>query len=113
MRIWHQKLLPHLCRQHLLACWREGLVVYSIITNNKNGYRNHPAVLEYRNAPRALHEHLRAIQKEMIKRGYHPKPLPPLKLKRGRSVIRPWQTLAEQRRILNSKPCKCILPILT
>lgn len=35
MRIWHESLIPKLCRQHLLAMWREGLGAYKIITENK------------------------------------------------------------------------------
>ena len=54
MRIWHEQLIPHLCKQHLLACWREALGAYSIITKNKRGYRNHPATQEFIDAPYAL-----------------------------------------------------------
>ena len=32
MRIYHQSLIPKLCREHLLAVWNEGNTVYKIIT---------------------------------------------------------------------------------
>lgn len=110
MRIWHEKLIPKLCRQHLLACWREGLGAYNIITENKKGYRNHPAVKEFENAPQALWHRLFQIRFEMQKRGYNPKQLPytPNKLTDMKYTdIKQWQTLEEQIEVLKSKKCDC------
>ncbi len=65
--MWHEKLIPKLCRQHLLAMWREGLGIYSILSNNKKGYRNHPAVKEFEDSLGVLWFRLYAVRREMIK----------------------------------------------
>lgn len=44
MRIWDQIPPNKLCRNHLLAEHRETLAIWSILTNDKKGYRNHPEV---------------------------------------------------------------------
>lgn len=106
MRIWHESLIPKLCRQHLLAMWREGLGAYSIITNNKKGYRNHPAVKEFENNHLELKNRLWAVRQEMLKRGYNPKPLPDARMRCDGKVI-PWQTLEEQIEIIKYKKCDC------
>ena len=108
MRIWHKKLIPLLCRQHLLACWREALGAYSIITNHKEGYKNHPAVKEFKDAPEALYARLHFIRQEMLNRGYQPKPLPEPAYHLFRNgLIHQWQTLKEQVTILKEKHCNC------
>lgn len=109
MRIWHEKLIPHLCQKHLCAMWREGLGAYKIITENKKGYRNHPATKEYEHAPNALYSLLTLVRAEMIKRSYHPKEMPPQATYTATEQIQPWQTLEEQRQVLKSKGCKCNL----
>lgn len=134
MRIWNEELIPKLCRQHLLAVWREGLGAYKIITENKKGYRNHPAVKEFRHNKGELTNRLIHIRVEMKKRGYNPKPYPWHKGKRtycswnengqehgyyldeaiSTSVVintehayTPWQTLEEQIAVLKRKGCDC------
>jgi len=107
MRIWHEELIPKLCRQHLLAVWREALGCYSIIVNNKSGYRNHPAVKEFEDAPVRLWYRLCAIRAEMCRRGYCPKPLPKIHVKHRVETLREWQTLPEQIEVLKSKNCDC------
>jgi len=118
MRIWHEKLIPRLCQKHLCACWREGLGAYKIITENKTGYRNHPAVKEFKDAPQELHDRLKQIREEMLKRGYHPKELGLSWFNKGYldgdghyqpNQLTPWQTLEEQIKILKTKGCKCDL----
>lgn len=110
MRIWHEELIPKLCRQHLLAVWREGLGCYKIITENKNGYRNHPAVKEFENNHGELRLRLSSIRQEMISRGYKPKELPfPESGLTGNTFgkYEPWQTLDEQIEVLKLKGCNC------
>jgi uncharacterized protein (TIGR02328 family) len=114
MRIWHEQLIPKLCRQHLLACWREGLGCYKIITENKKGYRNHPAVKEFEDAPSKLWERLASIRHEMINRGYNPKHLPPQFTfdENGKATLIPekikeWQDLKTQIEWLKTKKCNC------
>jgi len=132
MRIWHEQLIPKLCQKHLCAMWREGLGCYKILTEDKKGYRNHPAVKEFEGKIEQLWLRLHEVRQEMLKRGYHPKPLPPIKTKilhgwdKGSGVgddnefgmiglidshfwIEEWQTLEEQIKVLQSKHCDCKL----
>lgn len=109
MRIWHEQLIPLLCQKHLCAMWREGLGCYKIITENKRGYRNHPAVKEFYNYNGNLYERLQKVRDEMIKRGYHPKEMPemysPMIFTSHNESE--WQTLEQQVEILKAKGCKC------
>lgn len=108
MRIWHERLIPKLCRQHLLAVWREGLGCYSILYNDKKGYRKHPAVKEFENAIMSLYQRLEVIRNEMLRRGYKPKALPPWpQTYRFWFLDKPWQTYKEQVKVLKAKKCKC------
>lgn len=115
MRIWHEQLIPKLCQKHLCAMWREGLGAYKIITENKKGYRNHPAVKEFEDCPDELFKRLQAIRKEMIRRGYKPKEIEEKLIIKGimtgniyiPNKPKPWQTLKQQIEVLKSKNCKC------
>lgn len=119
MRIWHEQLIPKLCQKHLCAMWREGLRAYSIITENNKGYRNHPAVKEFENAPSHLFLRLLSVRREMIIRGYKPKEIcvnhSSLWFDKktgqayilGKETIKEWQSLDEQIKILKAKGCKC------
>jgi hypothetical protein len=108
MRIWHEKLIPGLCQKHLCAVWREGLGCYKIITEGKRGYRNHPAVKEFEFALDSLYARLSLIRKEMLRRGYRPKPLPE-RYHNTIDVVLEWQDLEMQIGILKAKGCKCKL----
>lgn len=105
VRIWNHSLIPKLCRQHLLAMWREGLGAYSIIVNHKKGYRNHPAVVEFADCPEDLWLVLKMVRDEMLYRGYKPKAMPELRFFCG--PRREWQTLEQQVEILRAKQCGC------
>lgn len=105
MRIWHEQLVPKLCRQHLLALWRESLGCYKIITEGKSGYRNHPATQEFIDSPVALWNRLSVIRSEMLARGWNPKPLPKLVNKHG--AVKERQSLNEQIARLKEKGCNC------
>ncbi len=111
MRIWHNQLIPKLCQKHLCAMWREGLGCYKIITENKKGYRNHPAAKEWIGFPELLWYRLENVRDEMVKRGYHPKETPECIVGNKSIHERPkeWQTLKEQVEILKAKGCKCVL----
>jgi hypothetical protein len=106
--------------------WREGLGCYKILTEDKKGYRNHPAVKEFDGYLIRLWGVLHMVRMEMIKRGYNPKEMPSLitllasrvsefNTKNGRIFFRdcshdkykPWQTLEEQIEVLQSKHCDC------
>lgn len=107
MRIWHQDLIPKLCRQHLLAMWREGLGCYKIVNGEVDGgsYKKHPAVREFSHAPQYLWVRLKKVREEMLRRGYHPKDLPVYNFSPLSPT--PWQTLEEQIAILKAKNCDC------
>lgn len=110
MRIWHEQLIPKLCQKHLCAMWREGLGAYSIITENKKGYSNHPAVKEFKNAPEKLLIRLHKVRNEMLNRGYEPKMIDGYSLSKSlNETIEEWQPLEQQIEILKSKKCKCNL----
>lgn len=102
--------------------WREGLGCYKILTEDKKGYRNHPAVKEFEKDIESLWFRLHLVREEMLKRGYHPKPLPSISnailfgvddgneiciCGRIRGSETPWQTLEEQVEIIKNKNCNC------
>lgn len=89
--------------------WRESLGCFKIITEGKKGYRNHPAVKEFQDAPWQLLKRMHQVRNEMLKRCYHPKDIPPLRSAYLESSVKQWQTLQEQVEILKAKNCKCIL----
>jgi len=107
MRIWHEKLIPKLCQKHLCAMWREGLGMYKIITENKSGYRNHPATLEFIGKPHLLYTRLQLVRNEMLSRNYHPKELPKFIFGQYSGKNKQWQTYAEQVEVLKNKNCSC------
>lgn len=110
MRIWHEKLIPILCRQHLLADWRETRYAYFVITEGWKGYSHHPAVRQFENNPNELHRILGIIYREMLSRGYNPKPIPALKpnsMGMYFGQIKEWQNLNQQIEIMKAKNCKC------
>ncbi len=107
MRIWHRSLIKKLCRQHLLAMWRESLGAYAIITKYRarGPYARHPATLEFVNCPERLHDTLSSVRREMLRRDYHPKTLPKRVSFGGRR--RSWESLATQVAKLQAKGCEC------
>jgi hypothetical protein len=54
MRVWDSISPSRLCRQHLLAEHRETLCIWSVITNNKKGYSQHPETVRFRGNLNAL-----------------------------------------------------------
>jgi len=108
MRIWHEKLIPKLCQKHLCALWREGLGCYKIITEDKKGYRNHPATKEFEKAPEKLLIRLHKTRNEMLRRGYNPKMIDGYEFAKSlNEEVKEWQTLEEQIELLKAKNCKC------
>jgi len=110
MRIWHTEIIPHLCRQHLLAVWREGLGTWAILTQDKKGYRNHPAVKEWDGDLLGLYMRLCVIRSEMLRRGYNAKNIPCTQeqfMRLSAKQNKPWQTREEQIHVLRLKKCAC------
>lgn len=107
MRIWD--IPPEkFCRNHLLGEHRELHAVWSIITNNKKAYSNHPEILRWKGKLRSLYLRHDKLVAEMTIRGYkHHTPLD-RGLATGKEVqdilVVPYE---EQVRILRNKGCDC------
>ena len=108
MRIWD--IDPTiLCRAHLLGEHRELHALWSILVNNKKGYRQHPETKRWVGKLAALRIRHEALVKEMADRGYaHNSPLPqaPDDSDMQDSFI---NTPEEQLKLLEDKPCPCPL----
>lgn len=107
MRIWD--IPPEkLCRNHLLGEHRELHAVWSVITNGKKAYANHPEILRWRGRLRALYLRHEALVAEMKMRGYkHHTPLD-AGLAVGEGVQSGYvASYEEQVRILREKGCGC------
>lgn len=107
MRIWD---LPpsYLCRKHLLGEHRELHALFTILTQNKKGYRAHPETKRWVGKEKALYLRHQELVSEMGKRGYvHKSELDP-KLATGSSKQDVFvNTPREQKEILKSKGCTC------
>lgn len=70
MRLWHQKLIPYLDRQHLLGQHRECAALRG------TGWGRKHATVDYvfTHDPAYLVAYHYLVMKEMEKRGYHPSP---------------------------------------
>jgi len=75
MRVWD--LDPRLlCGRHLLAEHGEIHAVWSVVTENRKGYSNHPETKRWRGRLKALYLRHEKTAKEMEKRGFrHRSPL--------------------------------------
>ena len=107
MRIWD--LPPEcLCRQHLLGEHRELHALWSILTQGKPGFANHPETRRWRGKRKALFLRHDQLVAEMQRRGYrHRSPLPAA-LATGAAVQTEYvDTPDEQRRLLREKGCGC------
>jgi hypothetical protein len=107
MRVWD--ISPKkLCRNHLLGEHNEIHAIYSIISNNKKGYSNHPEVKRWEGKLKALYKRHQMVVNEMRKRGYlHKSPLDPKMAKGLDTQNRLLNTKTEQMRILQNKSCEC------
>ncbi|MFH1565413.1 MAG: pyrimidine dimer DNA glycosylase/endonuclease V [bacterium] len=109
MRIWD--IFPKkLCNKHLFGEHRELHAIFSILTNDKKGYRNHPETKRWVGKLKALYGRHEKLVKEIKRRGYkHQSPLDEKlasgKLKQDEFV----NTKAEQKIILKHKDCDCPL----
>jgi hypothetical protein len=113
MRIWdiHPK---YLCRKHLLAEHRELHGLWNILTihEGKGGYSHHPETKRWIGKTLALFHRHDALVKEFLVRGYkHQTPLEKKYAKGNRSQTARINTVSEQKKILQKKPCDCLLDI--
>jgi len=109
MRIWD--INPkELCRQHLLGEHRELHAIWSILVNGKKGYRRHPETQRWIGKKMALYLRHEQLIKEMEKRGY--RHYSPLDKRRASGLANQTcfiNTKSEQRIILKSKKCGCLV----
>jgi len=109
MRVWD---IPpdKLCRNHLLGEHRELHAIWSILTQDKKGYSNHPETLRWKGKLKALYLRHEMLVDEMQKRGYvHKTPLDS-GLAIGSSLQDEYvDSIEEQARILKHRGCKCMV----
>jgi hypothetical protein len=107
LRIWD--LDPDcLCRRHLLGEHRELHAVWTILTEDRRGYRRHPETLRWEGKLAALYRRHEALVAEMARRGYrHASPLDHA-LATGAAVQDVYvDSPARQRELLREKGCEC------
>lgn len=107
MRIWDVEP-EKLCRKHLLGEHRELHALWTILSENRKGYRNHPETKRWVGKLAALYKRHDLLVEEMGKRKYnHNSPLD--KSKATGSVIQNdfVHSYEEQIAILNQKNCDC------
>lgn len=91
--------------------WREGLIGFYGILENKKGWKNHPARKEFENCPDKLWQRLKLVRQEAVKRGFNFKELPQSPPTTKNHPCE-WQSYEEQIKRLKSKrktikSCKC------
>ena len=106
MRIWD---LPFelMCRQHLLGMHRELHGMWTVLTQGRKGYRNHPETQRWIGRLPALFDVHERIVAEMVRRGWHHQS-PLTECPDGQSV----QTILidsveSQLRNIRDKKCQC------
>ncbi len=107
MRIWD---IPpeRLCRNHLLGEHSELHGIWSVLTQNRKGYANHPEVIRWRGKLRALYRKHQEIIDEMKARGYqHRSPLDPAMATGAERQDEVVDSLEKQIQILRAKGCDC------
>ena len=107
MRIWDIPL-KQLCRRHLLGEHRELHAVWSIISQRKQGYRNHPETKRWQGKLAALYQRHEEQVREMSRRGYrHQSPLD-INLATGETLQQEFvDSRKQQCLILKNKNCGC------
>ncbi len=107
MRIWD--VSPEfLCRKHLLGEHRELHALWTILAQDKKGYRKHPETIRWEGKLAALYKRHEEEVLEIEKRGWnHYSPLD-IKLAVGKSTQTEFvNTVSEQKEILKGKKCDC------
>lgn len=108
MRIWDVN--PQiLCRQHLLGEHRELHALWTILQQDKTGYRNHPETKRWAGKLAALDKRHQQLVDEMAKRGYtHSSPL--VGQPTGAATQEDFvHSIEEQLEFLKNKNCPCPL----
>lgn len=111
MRIWD--ISPaYLCKNHLLGEHRELHALWTILTQDKKGYRHHPETKRWIGKLGALYLRHNALVSEMKTRGYMHKSSLEKKYANGKNVQNEYvNTIEEQYAILKTKKCDCLIRI--
>lgn len=107
MRIWD--VSPSiLCRKHLLGEHRELHALWTILSQDKKGYRKHPETMRWEGKLAALYKRHDEEVSEIKRRGWnHHSPLDK-KLATGKSTQTDLvNSVIEQKEILRNKKCDC------
>lgn len=107
MRIWD---VPpgRLCRNHLLGEHAELHAVWSVLTQGKSGYANHPETQRWKGKLKALYSRHEQLVAEMEYRGYkHKSPLGAELAVGDESQDEYVDPPDEQMRMLAEKGCGC------
>ncbi len=107
MRIWD--IDPRkLCRQHLLGEHRELHAIWTVLTQNKEGYSRHPETLRWKGKLRALYNRHSLLVEEIKNREYAHRSNLDRNLAKGSQKQDEFvDTYQKQIRILKKKKCKC------
>lgn len=109
MRIWDVDPAV-LCRSHLLGEHRELHAIWTILSEDRRGYRSHPETIRWEGKLAALSLRHDDLVAEMAVRGFnHHSPLDPT-LATGSTVQAEFVDPPErQLELLAAKPCPCPL----
>lgn len=111
MRIWD---VPpeELCRAHLLGEHRELHAIWTILTQDRSGYRNHPETKRWVGKQAALFLRHEELAVEMTRRGYVHRSDVEVKLAIGNGAQTEFVDPVErQRQLLAAKPCDCYMTV--
>lgn len=109
MRIWDIEP-TRLCRKHLLGEHRELHALWTILTQNKKGYRNHPETKRWVGKLWALYERHELLVNEIVRRNYNHKSPLDKKLATGTHMQNEFvNSIDQQIEILHAKGCDCIM----
>lgn len=107
MRIWDVPT-SYLCRKHLLGEHRELHAIWTILSTDRKGYRNHPETKRWEGKLAALYLRHEEEVREMEKRKYtHRSPLD-IESRVGKTKQDEMvNTIEEQIVLLKNKDCDC------
>lgn len=107
MRIWD--IEPgKLCQKHLLGEHRELHAIWTILTQDKKGYRNHPETKRWEGKLKALFNRHQKLVDEMQKRSYNHRSELDVRLATGSEKQDEFvHTIREQLVIIKNKNCEC------
>jgi hypothetical protein len=111
MRVWDVPS-QELCRAHLLGEHRELHAIWTILTQDKTGYRNHPETKRWAGKQAALFNRHEELTGEMTRRGYRHRSDLDATLAVGNYAQTEFVDPVErQRLLLAAKPCDCFKPV--